>query len=76
LKTAKSTWGQPAEWCDYSGTVDGQRVGIVLMADAASHSVCASARRFTKDSLRMWPRYTEPFSWKMNPPPTDRGNRG
>jgi hypothetical protein len=25
LKTAKRTWGQPAEWCDYSGTVDGQR---------------------------------------------------
>jgi hypothetical protein len=36
LSTAKRTWGQPAEWCDYSGTVDGQRVGIVLMADLAN----------------------------------------
>jgi hypothetical protein len=36
LQTAKNTWGQPAEWCDYSGTVDGQRVGIVLMADPAN----------------------------------------
>jgi hypothetical protein len=31
LKTAKNTWGQPAEWCDYSGTVDGQIAGITLM---------------------------------------------
>ncbi len=36
LKTAKRTWGQPAEWCDYSGTVDGQRVGIVLVTDPAN----------------------------------------
>ncbi|MFO7644104.1 MAG: DUF6807 family protein [Desulfosarcina sp.] len=36
MKTAKRTWGQPAEWCDYSGTVNGQRVGIVLMADPAN----------------------------------------
>jgi hypothetical protein len=36
LKTAKNTWGQPAQWCDYLGTVDGQRVGIVLMADPAN----------------------------------------
>ena len=35
-KTAKNTWGQPAEWCNYSGTVEGQRVGIVLMADPAN----------------------------------------
>ncbi len=33
LNTAKSTWGQPAEWCDYSGTVDGHSVGIMLMSD-------------------------------------------
>lgn len=31
LKTAKNTWGQPAEWCDYSGMVDGKPVGITLM---------------------------------------------
>jgi len=33
LKSAKSTWGQPADWCDYSGTVDGKRIGITLLAD-------------------------------------------
>lgn len=33
LKTAKATWGQPAEWCDYSGTVDGQNLGITVMPD-------------------------------------------
>jgi putative heme-binding domain-containing protein len=36
LKTAKHTWGQPAEWCDYSGTIDGRRVGITLVADLAN----------------------------------------
>jgi len=36
LKTAKNTWGQPAEWCDYSGTVEGEHVGIMLMADPAN----------------------------------------
>ena len=30
-KTAKTTWGKPAAWCDYSGTKGGQRVGITLM---------------------------------------------
>ena len=33
LRTAKTAWGQPAEWCDYSGTVDGRRIGLTLMAD-------------------------------------------
>ncbi len=32
LKTAKHTWGQPAEWCDYSCTLNGQPAGITLMA--------------------------------------------
>lgn len=36
LKTAKNTWGQPADWCDYSGSVNGQRVGITLMVDPAN----------------------------------------
>jgi len=30
-KTAKATWGKTAAWCDYSGTKDGQRIGITLM---------------------------------------------
>jgi len=36
LKTARNTWGQPADWCDYSGSVNGQRIGIALMADPAN----------------------------------------
>ena len=36
LKTARNTWGQPADWCDYAGTADGQRAGITLMADPAN----------------------------------------
>lgn len=33
LKSAQATWGQPAEWCDYAGTIDGRRCGITLLAD-------------------------------------------
>ena len=33
LRTAKSTWGQPADWCDYSGTVDGKPIGITVLTD-------------------------------------------
>lgn len=33
LKTAAGTWGQPADWCDYSGSVDGSPVGITLLSD-------------------------------------------
>ncbi|MGE3311018.1 MAG: DUF6807 family protein [Limisphaerales bacterium] len=36
LRTAKATWGQPADWCDYSGVVDGRELGITLMADLAN----------------------------------------
>lgn len=32
LQTAGKTWGQPADWCDYSGQVDGQHIGITLMS--------------------------------------------
>lgn len=32
--SAKSTWGQEADWCDYSGTVAGQPCGLTLMAGA------------------------------------------
>ena len=30
--SAKSTWGQPADWSDYSGTIDGHPVGLTVMA--------------------------------------------
>jgi len=29
----KNVRGKAAEWCDYSGTIDGQRVGVTLMPD-------------------------------------------
>jgi hypothetical protein len=32
----KGTWGHAAEWCDYSGTIDGRQVGVTLMADRAA----------------------------------------
>jgi len=32
-KTAKVTWGKSFEWCDYSGELDGRRVGVTLMPD-------------------------------------------
>lgn len=35
-RTAKKTWGQPADWCDDSGVVDGQPAGITLMAAPAN----------------------------------------
>jgi hypothetical protein len=36
LKSAKNTWGQPAEWCDYSGAVNGKAIGITLWSDSAN----------------------------------------
>jgi hypothetical protein len=29
-QTEKDVWGKPADWVDYDGTVDGQKVGIVI----------------------------------------------
>jgi putative heme-binding domain-containing protein len=34
--SASATWGRAAAWCDYSGTVDGHRLGIQLVADASN----------------------------------------
>jgi hypothetical protein len=34
--TAKTTWGQPAAWCDYSGVVTGRHVGIMIVPDPAN----------------------------------------
>ena len=34
--TAKATWGQPADWCDYAGTVNGVKAGVKIIPDAAN----------------------------------------
>ena len=36
LRSAQSTWGQPAEWCDYSGVIDSRPIGVTLLTDPAS----------------------------------------
>ncbi len=30
-KNGKEVWGKQSDWCKYSGVIDGQRIGIVLM---------------------------------------------
>jgi hypothetical protein len=30
-RNERDAWGKQAQWCDYSGTVDGRRIGIMLM---------------------------------------------
>jgi hypothetical protein len=32
-KNGKQVWGQQADWCEYSGVMDGRRVGVLLMPD-------------------------------------------
>ena len=34
--TAKATWGQPAEWCDNSGIINGIKVGVKVIPDPAN----------------------------------------
>jgi hypothetical protein len=31
-KDEKGTWGRAADWCDYSATIDGHHVGVLLMS--------------------------------------------
>ena len=37
--SAKSTWGQPAIWCDYSGEIAGKWAGITIMANGKTPRV-------------------------------------
>jgi hypothetical protein len=37
----KEVWGRPSKWCDYSGAVDGQAVGITLFDDPGNASSAA-----------------------------------
>lgn len=32
VRTAAKSWGQSADWCDYSGKIDGKDCGVTLMA--------------------------------------------
>jgi putative heme-binding domain-containing protein len=38
MQGAKQTWGQLANWCDYSGVVDGQPAGVLIMPMARQGS--------------------------------------
>jgi len=40
IQSAKKTWGQPANWCDYSGAIDGKEFGIMLMASRSNFRKC------------------------------------
>jgi hypothetical protein len=31
LRNEEGTWGKQADWCDYSGVIDGRRYGVTLM---------------------------------------------
>jgi hypothetical protein len=31
LETEKALWGKPSEWCDYSGIIDGEKLGIAIL---------------------------------------------
>src|SRR5690606_3150074 len=32
VRSARAVWGQPADWCDGSGKIDGRNCGVTLMA--------------------------------------------
>ena len=33
LETEKALWGKPSEWCDYSGTIGSEKLGIAILDD-------------------------------------------
>jgi hypothetical protein len=35
-KNGEAVWGNAADWCDFSGTVDGERVGLAIFCHAAN----------------------------------------
>jgi len=35
-KNGKEVWGKQADWCQYGGSVDGKKVGVVLMPDPSN----------------------------------------
>jgi hypothetical protein len=36
LATEKEAWGKPANWCDYSGEIDGEKLGIAILDHPAN----------------------------------------
>jgi hypothetical protein len=48
LETEKALWGKPSEWCDYSGTIDGEKLGIAILDDPRNphHPVRWHARAY------------------------------
>ena len=40
LSTAAATWGQPAQWCNYSGMFEQHHIGITLMAAPENFRTC------------------------------------
>lgn len=65
-KSAKDTWGQPAEWCDYSARPNGKAVGgIMVMAHPANFRPSwwhnrdyglMVANPFGRDAMKQGPR--------------------
>jgi hypothetical protein len=36
LENEKAIWGKTAAWCDYTGTIDGEKVGMLVMTDPSN----------------------------------------
>jgi hypothetical protein len=36
LETEKQAWGKPANWCDYSGAIGGEKLGIAIFDHPAN----------------------------------------
>lgn len=70
-KTAKHTWGQPADWCDYSGTNGDRSGGIMLLASPRNfrgswwhnrdYGVFV-ANPFGREAMRQGPRSSVPVA--------------
>ncbi len=43
--SAKATWGKTWQWCDYSGTLDGRRIGVVIFPAASNFRASWSHNR-------------------------------
>ena len=45
-KNEKGTWGQAAKWWDYAGTIDGKRVGLMVMSGPDNPVVWSHSRDY------------------------------